>query len=67
MDKRTQSIYRLVFGIIIITGVIFMSFKFLFQGSPFIKVLAIGLIVAVSYLVIDYISKKNKEDKEDQS
>ncbi len=63
MDKRTQSIYRILFGIIIITGVIFMSFKYLFKGSPFIKVLAIGLIVGVSYLVIDYISKKNKEDK----
>lgn len=63
MDKKTQNIYRILFGVIIITGVIFVSFKYLLKGSPFIKVMAIGLIVGVTYLVIDYISKKNKENK----
>lgn len=54
--------YRLLFGVVIIGGVVFLSFKYLLKGSPFIKVLAIGLVVAVSYLVIDYLIKKNKED-----
>ena len=62
MDKKTQNIYRILFGVIIITGVIFVSFKYLLKGPPFIKVMAIGLIVGVSYLVIDNISKKNKEN-----
>ena len=55
MDKKTQFMYRLIFGIVIIGGVVFLSFRYLLKGSPFIKVLAIGLVVAVSYLVIDYL------------
>jgi hypothetical protein len=62
MNKKTQFMYRLLFGVVIIGGVIFLAFKYLLKGSPFIKVLAIGLVVAVSYLVIDYLIKKNKED-----
>ncbi len=63
MDKRTKNIFRIVFGSIIITGTIFLTFKYLLKGPPFIKVLAIGLVAAVSYKVIEYISKKNKEEK----
>ena len=44
MDEKSQLIYRIIFGAIIIAGVIFMSFKFMLKGPPFIKVLAIGLI-----------------------
>jgi hypothetical protein len=61
MDKRTQFIYQLVFGIVIIVGVIFLSFKYLMKGPPFLKVAVIGLVVAVTYLVIDYLKKKSKE------
>ena len=61
MDKKTQFMYRLIFGIVIIGGVVFLSFRYLLKGSPFIKVLAIGLVVAVSYLVIDYLIRKSKE------
>jgi hypothetical protein len=61
MDKRTQFMYRLVFGVIVIGGVIFLSFKYLMKGPPFLKVLVIGLVAAVSYLVVDYLIKKSKE------
>lgn len=62
MDKKTQYMYRLVFGVIIIGGVIFLSFRYLLKSPPFIKVLAIALIVGVSYLVINYLINKNKEN-----
>ena len=60
MDKKTKFIFKLIFGVIIITGVIFLSLKFLLKGSPTIKVMAIGLIVDTSYLVIDFLKKQNK-------
>jgi hypothetical protein len=59
MDKHTQFMYRLIFGVIIICGVIFLSFKYLMKGPPLLKVAAIGLTVAVTYLVIDFLKKKN--------
>ena len=52
--------YRLAFGVIIIGGVIFFSFRYLLKGSPVFKVMALGLIVAVAYLVVDYLIKKVK-------
>jgi len=52
----------LLVGIVIIGGVVFLSFRYLLKGSPFIKVLALGLVVATSYLVIDYIKRKSKEN-----
>ena len=55
--------YKVVFGIVIIGGTVFLSFRYLLKGSPFIKVMAIGLIAGVSYLVIDYLKKQNKESK----
>jgi len=63
MDKRTQFMYKLVFGIIIIGGTVFLAFRYLLKGSPFIKVMAIGLVAGVSYLVIDYLKKQNKESR----
>jgi hypothetical protein len=62
MDEKSQLVYRIIFGVIIIVGVIFLSFKFLMKGSPFIKVLAFGLIAAVIYLVINYIKSQIKKD-----
>ena len=61
MNKRTQFMYRLLFGVVIIGGVFFLSFKYLLKGPPFIKVLAIGLVIGTSYLVVDYLIQKNKE------
>lgn len=61
MDKKTQFIYKLVFGIIIIGATVFLAFRYLLKGSPFIKVMAIGLVAGVSYLVIDYLKKQNKD------
>lgn len=63
MDKRTQFLYRLIFGVVLIGGVIFLSFKYLMKGPPFIKVAVIGLIAAVTYFVIDYLKLKIKNSK----
>jgi hypothetical protein len=62
MDKRTQFIYRLIFGVIVIGAAIFLSFRYLMKGPPFIKVLALALIVGTSYLVVDYLKRKSKEE-----
>ena len=62
MDNKTQFLYRLILGIIMITGVVFLSWKYLLKSPPFIKVLALGLIIGTSYLVVDYIVKKTKKD-----
>jgi hypothetical protein len=61
MDKKTQFLFKLIFGVIIITGVLFLSLKYLLKGPPFIKVMALGLIAGTSYLVIDYLIKNAKE------
>lgn len=61
MDKKSQFIYKLIFGVIIIGATVFLSFRYLLKGSPFVKVMAIGLVAGVSYLVIDYLKKQNKE------
>lgn len=53
--------YRLLFGVVIIGGVFFLSFRYLLKGPPFIKVLAIGLVIATAYLVVDYLIKQSKE------
>jgi hypothetical protein len=65
MDKRNEFIFRLIFGSVMIGGVIFLSFRYLMKGSPFIKVLALGLVAGTSYLVIDYIIRKTKEKNDE--
>lgn len=62
MDKRTQFMYRLIFGVIVIGAAIFLSLRYLMKGPPFIKVLALALIVGTSYLVVDYLKRKSKEE-----
>jgi hypothetical protein len=57
MSNRTKYIYKIIFGSIIIGATIFLVFKYLMKGSPFVKVLALGLIVGVVYLVISIIRK----------
>ena len=63
MDKKRQFMFRLIIGVVVITAVIFLSFKYLLKGPPFIKVLAGGLIAATGYLVVDNLIKKAKEDE----
>ncbi|MBL1279632.1 MAG: hypothetical protein COA33_005145 [Fluviicola sp.] len=63
MNKKTQFLYRLLFGIVIIGAVFFLSFRYLLKGPPFIKVLAIGLVIGTAYLVVDNLIKHNKERK----
>jgi hypothetical protein len=62
MEEKSKLVYRIIFGAVIIAGVIFLSFKFLLKGPPFIKIMAIGLIAAVVYLVINYIKKNTIKD-----
>lgn len=64
MDKKMQFLFRLLFGVIIITGVIFVSFKYLLKGPPFVKVLVLGLVAGTVYLVIDFLIKKTKNNNE---
>ena len=61
MDNKSQYLFKIVFGAVIIGGVIFVAFKYLWGGSPTQIVMALGLIVCTSYLVINYLIKKNKE------
>lgn len=60
MSNRTLLVYKIIFGSVIIGGTIFLSFKYLLKGSPFIKVMALGLILAVIYLVFNFIKKTSK-------
>lgn len=60
MERKSKFIFQLIVGVIIIGAVIFFAFRFLMKGSPFFKVLALGLIVVVSYLVIDFLKRKAK-------
>ncbi len=63
MDNKTQFLFRLIFGVVIITGVIFVSFRYLLKGPPFVKVLVLGLVAGTVYLVVDYLIKKSKKEK----
>lgn len=63
MDDKQQLIFRIIGGAIIIAATIFLSFKYMLKGPPFVKVLAIGLIAAVVYLVISFIKSKTKTDE----
>ncbi len=63
MDKNTQFKFRLLLGATVIAAVIFLSFKYLLKGPPFVKVMAIGLVVAVAYLVVTHLIKKSKENE----
>ena len=63
MDKKSAFTFRIFIGVIIIGATVFLSFRYLLKGPPFIKVMAIGLVAGVSYLVIDNLIKKSKENK----
>lgn len=61
MDFKSKFYWRIALGSVIIAATIFLSFRYLFKGPPFIKVLALGLMIAVSYSVIDYLIKYQKK------
>lgn len=60
MNRKSKFTFQLILGVILIGGVIFFAFRFLMRGSPFFKVLALGLIVITIYLVVDYLKRKSK-------
>lgn len=60
MERRSKFIFQVILGIVIIGATVFFGFRYLMKGSPFFKVLALGLIVVVSYLVVDFIKRKSK-------
>lgn len=60
MDKKRQFMFRLIIGVVVITAVIFLSFKYLLKGPPFVKVMAVGLVAATGYLVVDNLIKKSE-------
>lgn len=64
MDKKLQFKILIFLGSVMIAGVTFLSATYLLTKSPLMKVMGIGLIGAVSYLVVDYLIKKNKEPDE---
>lgn len=66
MDKRAEFKFRIILGVIIIGASVFLSFRYLLKGPPFIKVMAIGLVAGVAYLVIDHLIKKSKENKDER-
>jgi hypothetical protein len=61
MDKKSKFKFQVLVGVVIITAVVFLAFKYLMKGSPVIKVMAVGLVAGTAYLVVDYLIKKNKE------
>ncbi len=63
MDKKTKFKYQVILGSVIIVSIFFLSFKYLMRGPAFIKVLAIGLVIGSSYLVVDYLMRINKSNK----
>ncbi len=65
MDKQTQFIFRFLLGVVIIGGVFFLSFRYLMKGPPFLKVLAIGLVIGTCYFVVQDLINKNKNNKEE--
>ena len=66
MEKRSEFKFRILLGVIVIGATIFLSFRYLLKGPPFIKVMAIGLVAGVAYLVIDHLIKKSKKNKDER-
>ena len=60
MERKSKFTFQLILGVLIIGGVIFFAFRYLMKGSPFFKVLALGLIIVTAYLVVDYLKRKSK-------
>lgn len=60
MERKSKFTFQVILGVLTIGAVIFLSFRFLMKGSPFFKVLALGLIIVTTYLVVDFLKRKAK-------
>jgi len=63
MDIKTKKLFRIILASIIIGGSIYVSMRYLFKGSPFMKVGVLFLLVLIIYLTVDYAIKKGKKDR----
>jgi hypothetical protein len=63
MNIRSRQIFRIILAAIIIGGSTYLSVKYLFKSSPFIKVLVLIALISIIYLTIDYVIKKGKKDR----
>lgn len=63
MSTRSRQIFRIILGAIIISGALYLSIRFLFKGSPMMKIFTLLLNVAITYLTVDTLLKQNKKDK----
>lgn len=63
MGLKQKQLFRVILGAIIIGGSLYVSIRYLMKGPAFIKVGVLLANVAIVYLVIDFIIKRNKKDK----
>ena len=65
MDKKTQFTFRFLLGVVVIGGVFFLAFRYLMKGPPFLKVLAIGVVIGTCYFVVQDLITRNKNNKKE--
>jgi len=63
MNIRTRQIFRIIIAATIIGGSVYLSVRYLFKSSPFMKILVLIALVAIIYLTVDYVIKKGKRDR----
>lgn len=63
MDIKAKKLFRIILASIIIGGTVYVSFKYLMKGPPFMKVAVLLLIAIVVYFTVDLVLKKGKKDK----
>ena len=63
MNIRSRQIFRIILAAIIIGGSTYLSVKYLFKSSPFMKVLVLIALISIIYLTVDYVIKKGKKDR----
>ena len=63
MDKKTQFTFRFLLGVVVIGGVFFLAFRYLMKGPPFLKVLAIGVVIGTCYFVVQDLKREIKITK----
>lgn len=62
MSDRTKLFFQVILGAVLIAAAIFLSLRYLMKGSPFVKVMAVGLIVAVIFLVVSFIRRNSRDN-----
>ncbi len=61
MDQNNRFKFFIVLGTAIIASTIFLTFKYLFKGPPFVKVGSLLIILGVTYVVVDFLIKQRKK------